>query len=597
LFSSQRLQILDLGSHALKAVIASVGRDGRPQVEAARTVTLRPANFATPGPLIDGYVLAIAPALAELASGFFRRGQPVHVIPPSSVVRGAVHRLPPVTEEAVPEILRTSRTAFIGSFGTRAPIHDRSFALQVAREEAMVRVSAVHAFARRSDIALIRQAIEQAGLKPGAIVPPVLGLAELAAGLPNAKLDETPRVLVELGATTTSVFVLDEANAISYHRVFGGSEDAFRKLAEEVPDLGVEGVAKLREGWMAKGRGGLLAIGDELGLEADLSGPIADRAALVPDRLLTAVFHAVAKLTATPDHSEDGESTQPATLPGGIAFTGGGAELPGLTDSASSRFEVAAVVADPWTLFGIARPAKLDVGPAYATALGGLAVLARIGVEATNLAEEPAAPAQQATEEPSLGTAWAIRPLVTGAVLSCVAAAGFGAAGNVLDGQLREADAELRNDGASLPSSQEQQKLLSSFRDLRAKEVAIDARFAYVSELFRARDGWIQLLGQLDHGVAGSKCVVDEVDVQAEWPDAAASARGQRARLRTVWSTLRGAAPTLDAVTAAVQSLRTDGFVKDPRPKTKAGPPAGDGKTPTISFEITGDIEHGAVER
>ena len=590
LFSSQRFQILDLGSHSLKGVIASVGRDGKPSVEAARTVAL-----TSSGPGFEAYLTSLAPALTELA-GVFRRGQLVHFVPPAALVRGAVHRLPSVTDEAVPEILRTSRSAFIGSFGTKQPMYDRSFPIQVAREEGLVRVTAVHAFARRLEVAQIREAIEAAGLKPGAVIAPLLAQAELAAALGNND-DDAPRVLVELGAGPTSVFMLDEANALAYHRVFGGSEDAFRRLSEEIPDLDPAGVARLREAFVAKGRAGLEAACAELGLEDGLGAQIADRAQAVGDRLLTATFHAIAHLGPRTSDDESGETTAAVQMPGGIVFTGGGAELPGLCDAAAARFEVPCAIGDPCALIGTPAP-KLPFGPAYATALGGLSVLARLGPDAANLAEEAIIQPLPGAGDDGPTAAWAIRPLIAGVALSVAAAIGFGIAGSMLEDQARDLEKELEADRAALPPPQEVQKLLVAFRDLRAQEVAADARFAYVAELFKNRAPWPQLLAELDHGMAGTQCIVEGVDVSVTWPNTGDPTRGSRGRARSVWATLKGQAPALPAVTAAVKSLRDTGAIKEPRPKTSTGNrgAAFDQKAPSIQFEISGDIEH-AIDR
>lgn len=587
--SNQRFQIVDLGSHSLKGVVASIGRDGRLTIEGAKTVTVTPA-----GPGFEAYLAALPAALSGLAS-VFRRGQLVHFVPPAAQVRGAVHRLPPVSEDAVPEILRTSRAAFIGSFGAKHPMYDRSFPLQVAREEGLVRVTAVHAFARRHEIAQVREALEGAGLKPGAVIAPLLAQSEVAAALANLG-DDAPRVMVELGAGLTSVFMLDDAAALSYYRVFGGAEDGFRRLTEEVPDLDAAGVAKLRDAFAAKGRGGLEAAAAELGLDEGLAQSIGERAAAVGDRLLTATFHAIAHLSPSA-HDEDGETTTAVQMPGGIVFTGGGAELPGLCESASSRFEVGCQIGDPCALLGASASAKLGVGPAFTTALGALSVLARIGADAANLAEEAIVQPQAAGEDVP-AAAWAFRPLVAGAVMSLVAVVGFVGAGNMLEDQARELEKSLEADRTAMPPPQEVQKLLLAFRDLRAKEVVADARFAYIAELFRNRSSWPKVLAELDRGMAGTKCIVENVDVQVAWPNSADAGRGTRARQRWVWATLKGQAPVMAAVTGAVQSLRSANVMKDPKPKTSTGNrgSAFDQKAPSIQFEISGDLEN-AVER
>ncbi|MBI4861840.1 MAG: hypothetical protein HY815_16515 [Candidatus Riflebacteria bacterium] len=170
---------------------------------------------------------------------------------------------------------------------------------------------------------------------------------------------------------------------------------------------------------------------------------------------------------------------------------------------------------------------------------------------------------------------------------------GFAFTGFLFEAGVREATQNFEAEKAKLPGAAEVQKILLAYRDLRGREVGVDARFAYVSELLKNRMGWGRFFASVERALPRAHCCLTAVDVQTQWPHTGDGSRGGQAKGKTVWFTLRGEARSLTGVTQFLQALKQARLFKAPRITSSrpASAAPGSAGSAAYAFEIIGEID------
>jgi len=595
-FGSRRVQVVDLGSHILKSLVGTANRDGTVTIHSVRGDPV----CATDLPL-DEYLGQIRPILEDLRKSFFWKKDPIHIVPGDSVVRNGVHRLPGVEERNVPEILRTSRRHFIGSFSTRIPIHERSFPVYISRTEDLVHVTVVHSYCRQCDIDVIHGTFESVGLKVGAIVSPLLASVELADVLLQNTEEEVlgPQLLVEVGAAHTSLILTDGSSVVAYRKIYAGSSDWIRKVHDEFPELQPGQSLALLDGFATHGLDGLASTLEEVGLPVDHAPNIRGKIEAAWDSHLEALRQAIPSLVRNknPDEQALLKISQGLAMPV-VVFTGGGSILAGFLERAEARLGVGITVLDPATLPGCPQKEKFPLPPeTFSVGIGALKLLGRSGPAGVGVAEERLVSGEPQTEERGFILQSLTYPFLFGVGLCVLMAITTVIAGFVLESGNKSIEQNIDSERAGLTAPAELQKILQSYRDLRSREVAIDARFTYIAELLRNRIDWPQFFNVLDQSLPRDLCVAKSVDVQVLWPDTGNASKNPKRKAKSIVFSVLGEAKSVASVQQFVEALKRCNFIKNPRiasSRLASGPRLTSGVSGSIhTFEVSGEIDYG----
>ncbi|MBI4861839.1 MAG: hypothetical protein HY815_16510 [Candidatus Riflebacteria bacterium] len=288
-----------------------------------------------------------------------------------------VHTLPGVPEASVPEILRTSRLHFVSSYGTRGQTYEKSFPIHVARSEGLVHVTVVHSYCRHSDLELLNRSLCDAGLRLGAVLSPVLALADLARRLsgPGMEPGTAPRLLVDVGATGTLVLLLEGDNVAACRKVFAGAMDWLRSPTDGESDLEPETAAVILEALTSGGPDLVARRLSDRGVPPEEVAALLERIERSWDLLIGAVRQAIPGMTRAQDADEEEdappEDPAPPPVPGPIVLCGGGAAIVGFDDRARATLGVPCAVADPVALVARQSRVQLPCSPAaFAACLG-----------------------------------------------------------------------------------------------------------------------------------------------------------------------------------------------------------------------------------
>jgi hypothetical protein len=209
------------------------------------------------------------------------------------------------------------------------------------------------------------------------------------------------------------------------------------------------------------------------------------------------------------------------------------------------------------------------------------------------VAEEAMTIAGQQAQEASSPLRVVVRPLWFGAVLAVLLAITLGILGSSLEVDAREASQAVDVERAGIPSNADIQKTMMAYRDLRSREVAIDARFAYVSELFKNRVAWHQVFNTFDSALPKGMLSITSVEMQVSWPNTGEDTKGNVRRSKAISFRLKGDARSMTGVTGFNQALKQAPFIKDSRIAShrpgSARPGGGGGSAYT--FEIVGEVD------
>lgn len=160
--------------------------------------------------------------------------------------------------------------------------------------------------------------------------------------------DRSPVMIVQLGSTTTNIFVVDKSVPVINRSIAVGGINLTQNIATSL-NLSLAQAEQFKYDLMST---------TEEGKPASLPGIVVDSLSLVTNEIkyILEVF----------GNKENRRVEK-------IILTGGGALLPGLTDFLAERFNINTIVGDPW--FRIAYPFELKpilekIGPRLAVAIG-----------------------------------------------------------------------------------------------------------------------------------------------------------------------------------------------------------------------------------
>lgn len=590
MFGVQKLQLLEMGTRLLKATIAESRSDGSISVESMRVVGL---PFRVSG--LETYLDGTRPMLESLARGFFRKNEPVHLLPLEGIVRSEIHTLPAVGEDSVARILVTSRRHFVSSFSIRVPIYEKSFPIHIAKDGDLVRVTVVHSYCRRSDAALIQDWLHQANLKLGSVLSPLLSLSELARWRPANEDGSTLQLHVDVGAAASSLLPSEGGLTVAYRKAFTGCADWISPLMNEFPQLDPGKVVEIEEKLRKEGFVGVEAMNFGSASGEDVAGALKERVLSNWDELFDAVGQMAPGVCRpaqeSPEDSDDDIGIAP-TLQGTVIFSGGGASIPGFVERAATRLGVPCSRLEAATLPGWNVPGSLALPPAaVGSTLGALAVLARLGPQNVSVAEEVFSPRVTGEDRGPSVLASLVMPLAIGAALTFVVSFACFLASWYIDHTSDEMARSIEMEKATMPANNVFQETMVQYRDLRSREAAIDARFQYVDRILPGRRGWPELLGAIARAVPQEFCRLKGLEVLNTWPGATGA---QNPVSRGAVFKIQGAARSLEGVTSYILRLNEIPFLRNSRVGGSSG--EGDAQAAQTSsaypyvFEITGEI-------
>lgn len=122
LFEPQRIQVIDLGQSHIKAAIGNAAPDESLDLKALRSHVIEPGWSGA-----SGYLAAVEEHLTGLAKTFFHGRDPVFVSAGEVLTRTSIWPLSGILEASAPEVIRSSYSTFIESYGTRKRVVGHSY--------------------------------------------------------------------------------------------------------------------------------------------------------------------------------------------------------------------------------------------------------------------------------------------------------------------------------------------------------------------------------------------------------------------------------------------------------------------------------------
>lgn len=497
MFRKERLQVIDLGAHLIKALVLEPS-EGRLTLVAAEAHAL-PDPLADP----DRHAAEVERVLSRLARTTLTRARPVHVLAPESQVRTEIARLASVPETSLAEISQADRARFLRTFGTRQRTFSSTVRLKLARDGETVDVTLAHAYARWVDLEHLHHQLRNLGLELGHVLPRALALRELLRRVDPSAAGAS--VVAEVGFAGTTLMRLADGEPRRWKYVHAGGADLFRDVAGQLQrDQPLDGATFLAVMKAVGFTGDERRLADTGLTEIEARGvarALKERAA----PFFTALVRGCEGLFEEP----------PADYR--VLFTGGVAQIPGFVDASRPHLP------NPDLL---RVEGALDAGPRPPAA--PLELLAACAGAARLLRTPDAAAGDVAREYVDLVSAhdaaaerWTPtnpRFVRAAAVALVTLVAGTALWARSLSARIDELTTAIAAERSTLESPSTMKDLLSRFRDIRAKEALADTRVRYVGLLLERRPDWGALVNRIGALAPPKSLALTGITFDVEWP-------------------------------------------------------------------------------
>lgn len=576
----RRLQVLDLGVHLLKGLVADVSADGHVRVRDARSVALPGAATS-----LEHYLNMADGPLRSLATGLFGKGSAVEVLGGEDLVRTGIRRLIHSGDETLASSISQSRQQFVELHGVRQKTFASSVVMRREQRGDAVEFLVGHGYVRWVDLEQVSRLLQIAGLKLGSLLPRLVALDQMCALWHQSPAGAPVSLLVDAGFASTTVALLREGRVISHSLVFAGARD----LLPDEPDVEA-GSAPLDK------------------LTAPLVSGSYDAKRMTD--YLRAVKLAIADLPrlpapqAAPEHDEHddedgeghGESASSGAMHEEALFTGGFSHCPDFAARAQTELGVRVHLLRPEALVSDARrapgPAPL---PLFTHAIGAARLAARGGAEAPDVAAEYTAALSQA----SAAEGWRPTNRRFLALAACfLIALGLQLARewSATSEEARRLEEELAAEESSQEPVQSIKLQMAALARIRRQEELADAKVRYLSHLSGARPDWWTMFDDLRKGTAVASLSIPELMVEST--AVAGAQESGRAAPKEIRYRVTGESPSLVQITELVKTLKTTPtFVKcnvDDHAEVPRQVLHGREHKPHLAFTLSGVVQMGA---
>jgi hypothetical protein len=609
-----RLQVVDLGSHFVKAALLEVGDGNFPVLKAAAV----PVEGAATEP--EPYLAEVSAAFDGLAD-FFDRKIPIAFLASETVVKVGVAYLNNLAPDAVAESINNERSKFVSAFGVGAydQTSAKTFTLREKAQGKNKQIVAANVFAKIDHLDLIHELCQSRKLSFGGVFPRLFAGQEIfrSAFGGDPATASAVACLVDVGFRSTSIVAFKDANIVFHKVLHLGGIGFYRELYDIEPQskLDLPGLVAIIGGCGFGVTEDSLA---SLGLPLSSPGKCVEAITGQVDQLFTKIQLSIdyfSTVAATDFNTSMSTVMAVRKGPELIAFMGGMTASPRFAELASQYFGNAALVLDPQAVSPLPGPsAKTDL-PAHCFTLlsGGASLLANEANAQYNVADyystkgkaahaRPGAPGAATTSGPpeQFVPTWAV-------LIFLLAIGGMGYWWFQLNKQIKAAIVEKDSKSAAIEKAH---GLIVTYRDARRLESASRTRLDFLEESLGNRVPWdaflLELANTIPEGVKIFRIQVETTlpespEIVPDGQDATSQTKPKLIRFKLCGETLRR-----EGVGELVESLkRTKHFDRFDSPEivqagegTSGVAPCQDPGAQTLksqkhwSFQVSGELNY-----
>ena len=494
-----KIQIVDLGTHFIKAALCEVG-DGPVAISKAAAVPL--LGVATDA---DGYLGELSQAFDGLAD-FFDRKTPVHFIANETLAHVGISYLNNLAPDQVDSSIEADRQKFVSSAGAGAydAVVHRSYKLREKAQSKNKQVVLANAYTKIETMDALYDLVNNKKLTWGGFYPRLFGYNELFKAAYGSDKEAASAVacLVDVGFKSTSIVAFKDCNIVFHKVLHLGAYQIYQEMYNLDPKLQLDLftlVAVMSGHGFSEAEDTLTALGL----------PIPDPAKYIEviqaekDQLFTKVQLSIdyfSTVAATDFNTSMSTVMAVRKGPEKIIFTGGVSAAPGFAEAAAQYFATSEIL-DPARICTMnANSTKTELTPAFFALAAAGAQLAASAPPDYNLGDRylkkgGSTAKTQSQKDATSGGGSGEQFAPTWAVLLVVLA--FGGVGYYwyqLSTKLKQLQGEVAVTNQAVAAHDE---LIKKWRDERNNEIQRRVRLEYVDELVKTRVDWGKVFNDL----------------------------------------------------------------------------------------------------
>lgn len=492
-----KIQIVDLGTHFVKAALCDVG-DGPCTITKAAAVPLQ--GVASDA---EGYLGELSTAFDGLAD-FFDRKIPVYFLANESLAHVGVSYLNNLAADQVDASIEADRQKFVSSAGAGQydQVVHRSYKLREKAQNKNKQVVLANAYTKMEHMDQVFDLVNAKKLTWGGFYPRLFGYQELFKTAYGADKEASSAVacLVDVGFKSTTIVAFKDCNIVFHKVLHLGAYGIYQEMYNIDPKLQMDLFS-------------LVAIMSNHGFSEDestltaLGLPLPDPAKYIEvvqaekDQLFTKVQLSIdyfSTVAATDFNTSMSTVMAVRKGPEKIIFTGGLSASPGFAEAAAQYFATSEIL-DPARICTMnANSTKTELSPSFfalAAAGAQLAVSAppdyNLGDRylkkgATSKTAAAAAAAGGSSGEPFAPT-WAV-------LLAVVLYGAIGWHWNQLNTKFKRLQGTVSQTAQQVGTHDQ---LIVQWRDARRDEIQRRIRLEYIDELVKTRVDWGRVFNDL----------------------------------------------------------------------------------------------------
>lgn len=491
-----KVQIVDLGTHFLKAALCDVG-DGPVTISKAAAVPV--LGVATEP---DAYLGEVSQAFDGLAD-FFDKKVPIYFLGNESLIHVGISYLNNLEPSAIDSAIEADRQKFLSSGGGSAydQLVSRSFRLREKPQGKNKQVVLANAFSKIDHMDQIFDMVNNRKLTWGGYYPRLFGYNELFRTAYGAEIAAAVGCVVDVGFKSTSIVAFKDANIVFHKVLHLGAFQIYQEMYNIDPKLQMDLfslVAIMQNHGFDESEETLTNLGLPLGDPGKYQEVILSER----DQLFTKIQLSIdyfSTVAATDFNTSMSTVMSVRKGPEKIVFLGGVAASPGFMDAATQYFQTAEVL-DPARICSMgANSTKTELPPHFFALAAAGAQMAVNSPPDYNMGDryKPGAgkakgggAAAAATAGPTgepFAPSWAI-------LVALLAVCGIMYRWWDLSQQLKKVQAEA---GASSAQVQQNHDTMAQYVTQRVLEAQTRVRLEYVDELVKPKVDWPKLFNDL----------------------------------------------------------------------------------------------------